>query len=60
MKIICSLAVLFVIVLLYTLAVSLTLFEDGSWAVGSFPYPISGCLPWAICSANALVILSRK
>ena len=27
-----------------------TLFEDGSFALGSFPYPFSGCLPWGICN----------
>jgi len=27
-----------------------TLFEDGSFALGSFPYPISGCLPLGICN----------
>jgi len=28
----------------------ITVFEDGSWAIGSFPYPLSGCLPWGICN----------
>ena len=27
-----------------------TLFEDGSFAVGFFPYPFSGCLPLGICN----------
>lgn len=26
------------------------LWEDGSWAIGQFPYPVSGCLPWGICN----------
>lgn len=27
-----------------------TIFEDGSWAIGTFPYPVSGCLPWGLCN----------
>ena len=42
------------ITLLLTLAVLFMLFghlwEDGSWAIGNFPYILKGCLPWGICS----------
>jgi hypothetical protein len=26
-----------------------TIFEDGSWGVGEFPYTITGCLPNNLC-----------
>jgi len=28
---------------------NVTIFEDGSFAFGSYPYTASGCLPWGIC-----------
>lgn len=50
-----KLAIALFIVFLLTLAVMVAgqnvhLFEDGSWGVGSFPYAVSGCFPWGICS----------
>jgi hypothetical protein len=43
-KILLMLSVILVIVLL-----SVTVFEDGSWGIGQFPYILSGCLPFNAC-----------
>ena len=44
------LALLFAIALFFAMAGGVTLFEDGSFALGQFPYPFSGCLPWGMCA----------
>jgi hypothetical protein len=44
-KLLLALSVILVIVLL----LSVTVFEDGSWGIGQFPYILSGCLPFYAC-----------
>ena len=46
-----KLLVLIVAIALIVLMINnVAVFEDGSWAVGSFPYPLSGCFPWGLCN----------
>lgn len=49
---------LLVVLLLLTAVIGLCLatlphmrvWEDGSWALGTFPYVLKGCLPFSLCS----------
>lgn len=48
--ILAGLLLLTVSALLYT--ETLTIWEDGSWALGSYPYPVTGCPAGAYCSTS--------
>jgi hypothetical protein len=41
---------LFLALVILLILASLTVFEDGSFALGSYPYPVTGCMPWGLCA----------
>ena len=48
-----ALVMLILVVLFLALLRYLTVFEDGSFAIGTgYPYWIAGCIPWQICGAG--------
>ena len=50
-----ALALLLCGVLMFILIASnITIFEDGSWAFGQYPYIVTGCIPWNICGAMSV------
>jgi hypothetical protein len=45
-----ALVLLILVCLVLTLSGIVHVFEDGSFAIGpSFPYWITGCIPWEVC-----------
>lgn len=42
--------VIFVLLVVFVYNYPLHIFEDGSFAFGTFPYSFWGCIPWELCA----------